>query len=112
MAFTPEDGDALIIVDMQNDFCEGGALAVAGGDALVPDINALARRFGTVVMTQDWHPAGHSSFASSHPGRAPFEQIEMPYGAQTLWPDHCVQGSEGAAFHPGLDIPAARMILR
>ncbi|MEM6355329.1 MAG: bifunctional nicotinamidase/pyrazinamidase [Pseudomonadota bacterium] len=112
MAFTPEDGDALIIVDMQNDFCEGGALAVAGGSALVPGINALARRFGTVVMTQDWHPAGHSSFASSHPGRAPFEQIEMPYGAQTLWPDHCVQGSEGAAFHPGLDIPAARMILR
>ncbi|MEM9764231.1 MAG: bifunctional nicotinamidase/pyrazinamidase [Pseudomonadota bacterium] len=112
MTFTPDGGDALIVVDMQNDFCEGGALAVAGGKALVPGINALATCFGTVVMTQDWHPAGHASFASQHPGRAPFEQIEMPYGLQTLWPDHCVQGTDGAAFQPNLDIPAARMILR
>ncbi|MEL6766768.1 MAG: bifunctional nicotinamidase/pyrazinamidase [Pseudomonadota bacterium] len=112
MTFEPNEGDALIIVDMQNDFCEGGALAVSGGSALVPAINALAPCFGTVVMTQDWHPAGHASFASQHPGRAPFEQIVMPYGPQTLWPDHCVQGTPGAAFHPDLDIPAARMILR
>ncbi|MEM7500041.1 MAG: bifunctional nicotinamidase/pyrazinamidase [Pseudomonadota bacterium] len=112
MDFAPEAGDALIVIDVQNDFCEGGALAVAGGSAIVPGINALAARFQTVVMTQDWHPAGHASFASSHPDRSPFDTIEMPYGPQTLWPDHCIQGGEGAAFHPDLDVPGTRMILR
>ncbi|WP_410796031.1 bifunctional nicotinamidase/pyrazinamidase [Palleronia sp. LCG004] len=87
---------------MQNDFCPGGALAVPGGDALVPRINAAMDEFATVILTQDWHPAGHSSFASSHPGRDPMETVEMPYGLQILWPDHCIQGSHGAAFHPDL----------
>lgn len=104
-------GDALIVVDMQNDFCPGGALAVKEGDALAPVVNRLARGFETVVLTQDWHPAGHVSFASSH-GRAPFETIELSYGTQVMWPDHCVQGSLGAAFHPGLDIPHAQLVLR
>ncbi|MEQ9257831.1 MAG: bifunctional nicotinamidase/pyrazinamidase [Roseovarius sp.] len=104
---------ALIVIDMQNDFCPGGALAVAGGDAIVPGINALmAEERGAVVLTQDWHPAGHSSFASSHAGKSPFETTEMPYGTQVLWPDHCVQGSEGAAFHAGLDTTRAEMIVR
>ncbi|MBD1549272.1 bifunctional nicotinamidase/pyrazinamidase [Roseibium aggregatum] len=92
---------ALIVVDVQNDFCPGGALAVAGGDEVVPGINALMEDFDTVVLTQDWHPAGHGSFASTH-GADPFTFIEMPYGPQVLWPDHCVQGSVGAAFHEGL----------
>lgn len=104
-------GDALVVVDMQTDFCPGGALAVKEGDALVPVVNRLAQGFETVVLTQDWHPAGHISFASSH-GRAPFETTELPYGTQVLWPDHCVQGTAGAAFHPGLDIPHAQLILR
>ena len=95
---------ALLVIDVQNDFCPEGALAVAGGDDIVPGINALMRDFATVLYTQDWHPAGHSSFASSHEGAAPFSMIEMPYGPQVLWPDHCIQGSEGAAFHPGLDL--------
>ncbi|MEM6943656.1 MAG: nicotinamidase [Pseudomonadota bacterium] len=112
MTFEPDQGDALIIVDLQRDFCEGGALAVAGGNAIVPGVNALAHRFEVVVLTQDWHPRAHASFASSHPGRAPFETIEMPYGAQTLWPDHCIQGSDGAEFHADLDVPSARMIIR
>jgi len=103
---------ALIVVDVQNDFCPGGSLPVAGGDAIVPLVNELGRRFGIVVLTQDWHPAGHSSFASSHPGKAPFETIAMPYGTQVLWPDHCVQGSAGAAFHPGLDLAMAQAIIR
>ncbi len=93
---------ALLVIDMQNDFCAGGALAVPGGDALVPGINAAMDDFATVLLTQDWHPAGHSSFASSHPGHAPMSTTEMPYGPQILWPDHCVQGSKGAAFHPDL----------
>ncbi|WOI55580.1 bifunctional nicotinamidase/pyrazinamidase [Palleronia sp. LCG004] len=93
---------ALLVIDMQNDFCPGGALAVPGGDALVPRINAAMDEFATVILTQDWHPAGHSSFASSHPGRDPMETVEMPYGLQILWPDHCIQGSHGAAFHPDL----------
>lgn len=93
---------ALIVVDVQNDFCPGGALAVPRGDGVVAPINAMMERFDTVILTQDWHPAGHSSFASAHPGKAPFETIEMPYGTQVLWPDHCVQRSPGAAFHPGL----------
>lgn len=105
-------GTALIVVDVQNDFCPGGRLPVAGGDEIVPLVNDLGKRFATVVLTQDWHPAGHSSFASSHPGRAPFEAVDMSYGPQVLWPDHCVQGSEGAAFHPGLDLPMAQAIIR
>ena len=103
---------ALIVVDVQNDFCPGGALAVADGDAIVPTVNAMIGAFDHVVLTQDWHPAGHSSFASTHPGRQPFETVAMPYGAQTLWPDHCVQGSDGADFHPGLDWTRAQMVIR
>jgi len=93
---------ALIVVDVQNDFCPGGALAVPGGDEVVAPINAMMERFETVILTQDWHPAGHSSFASSHPGKAPFDTVEMVYGTQVLWPVHCVQGSKGAAFHKDL----------
>ena len=93
---------ALIIIDVQNDFCPGGALAVPGGDVIVSPINALMDDFDAVILTQDWHPVGHSSFASTHPGKGPFELIELPYGPQVLWPDHCVQGSQGAAFHPVL----------
>ncbi len=103
---------ALIVVDVQNDFCPGGALGVAGGDEIVPMINGLIGRFEHVVLTQDWHPAGHSSFASSHPGKNPFEMIAMPYGAQTLWPDHCVQGSAGANFHPALEWTRAELLIR
>ncbi|MCO5146396.1 MAG: bifunctional nicotinamidase/pyrazinamidase [Aquamicrobium sp.] len=103
---------ALIVVDIQNDFCPGGALAVAGGDEIVPLVNALIGAFDHVVLTQDWHPAGHSSFASTHPGRQPFETIDMPYGPQTLWPDHCVQGTRGADFHPGLDWTKAQLVIR
>lgn len=109
---TADAATALILVDLQNDFLPGGALAVADGDAVVPLANTLARRFDTVILTQDWHPAGHISFASSHPGRAPFEVIPLPYGPQVLWPDHCVQGSAGAAFAPGLDVPHAQLIIR
>ena len=104
--------EALIVIDIQNDFCPGGALAVAGGDAIVPRVNALMAEFPTVVLTQDWHPADHSSFAASHPGAEPFTQIAMPYGAQTLWPAHCVQGTPGAAFHPGLETDRAHLVLR
>ncbi|UWQ28948.1 bifunctional nicotinamidase/pyrazinamidase [Leisingera sp. M523] len=93
---------ALIVVDVQNDFCPGGALAVPGGDEVVAPINAMMDRFDAVILTQDWHPAGHTSFASSHPGKDSFDTAEMPYGTQVLWPDHCVQGSDGAAFHKGL----------
>ena len=104
--------EALIVIDVQNDFCPGGALAVAGGDEIVAPINALAPEFPVRVFTQDWHPAGHSSFASSHEGKGPFEVIEMPYGPQVLWPDHCVIGSEGAAFHAGLRTDPADLIIR
>lgn len=107
-----KDTDALIVIDVQVDFCPGGALAVAGGDEIVPGINARLNDFTTKVFTQDWHPAGHSSFASSHAGKAPFETVEMPYGTQVLWPDHCVQGSRGAAFHPDLQSDPADLILR
>lgn len=103
---------ALIVVDVQNDFCPGGALAVVDGDAVVPIINRLAREYRDVILTQDWHPAGHASFATSHPGCSPFEQITLPYGPQILWPDHCIQGTFGAEFHSGLDIPHARLIIR
>src|SRR5712691_2689318 len=106
------DREVLIVTDPQLDFCPGGALAVPEGDAIVPRVNRLARRFSHVILTQDWHPRGHSSFASSHPGRQPFETIEMSYGPQTLWPDHCVQGTDGAAFHPGLKIPPVELVIR
>src|SRR5215469_17869122 len=104
--------DVLVVVDVQYDFCPGGQLAVPDGDAVIYPINRLARQFANVVLTQDWHPAGHLSFASSHPGRAPFETIAMPYGPQVLWPDHCVQGTSGAAFHKSLHIPHAGLVLR
>jgi nicotinamidase/pyrazinamidase len=108
----PTDSDVLLVIDVQNDFCPGGALAVPRGDAVVPVVNRLGRRFQHVVLTQDWHPPGHSSFASTHPGRASFETIDLAYGAQTLWPDHCVQGSDGAAFHRDLHLPHAELVVR
>ncbi|SDA49120.1 bifunctional nicotinamidase/pyrazinamidase [Mesorhizobium qingshengii] len=104
--------EALVVIDLQNDFCPGGALAVAGGDEIVPLVNDLIRRSDHVVLTQDWHPAGHSSFASSHPGSQPFTTIEMPYGQQTLWPDHCIQGSIGSDFHSGLAWTKAELVIR
>jgi len=104
--------EALIVIDIQNDFCPGGALAVDNGDEVVPIINRLIQQFDHVILTQDWHPAGHSSFASSHSGKAPFETIAVPYGEQTLWPDHCVQGTQGAEFHPGLEWTKAELIIR
>ncbi|AWI82390.1 nicotinamidase [Alloyangia pacifica] len=103
---------ALIVIDVQTDFCPGGALAVPGGDEIVAPINALMDEADAVVLTQDWHPAGHSSFASAHPGKAPYDLTEMPYGAQVLWPDHCVIGSPGAAFHPALNTDRADLIIR
>ncbi|MEJ6396326.1 bifunctional nicotinamidase/pyrazinamidase [Yoonia sp. 208BN28-4] len=102
---------ALIVIDVQNDFCPGGALAVNGGDQIVAGINAMMPKFEAVILTQDWHPAGHSSFASSHDA-APMSVIDMPYGPQVLWPDHCIQGSDGAAFHTGLNTHAADTIVR
>jgi nicotinamidase/pyrazinamidase len=110
MQITSED--VLIVVDVQNDFCAGGALAVADGDAVIPVIHRVAPRFDHVILTQDWHTARHYSFASAHAGKKPFEQVEMPYGAQTLWPDHCVQRTRGAEFHPVLHLPQAELILR
>ncbi|WP_299774414.1 bifunctional nicotinamidase/pyrazinamidase [uncultured Tateyamaria sp.] len=103
---------ALIVIDVQNDFCPGGALAVPGGNDIVAGINALMADYDAVVLTQDWHPTGHSSFASSHNGKAPYEMIDMPYGPQVLWPDHCVQGTEGAAFHADLNTDRADTIVR
>ncbi|WP_152045647.1 bifunctional nicotinamidase/pyrazinamidase [Aureimonas psammosilenae] len=111
MAIETRETDALIVVDVQNDFCPGGALAVSGGDEVVPLVNEMARHFQTVVFTQDWHPEGHASFASTH-GLAPFDTIELAYGTQVLWPDHCVQGTPGAAFHPALNATMAQMIVR
>jgi len=102
----------LLIVDVQNDFCPGGALAVPKGDEVVPVINRLAARFDNVVLTQDWHPRGHASFASSHPGKKPFETIDLAYGKQVLWPDHCVQGTRGAAFHANLHTEKAQLVVR
>jgi nicotinamidase/pyrazinamidase len=107
-----KESDVLLVIDMQNDFCPGGSLAVAGGDEIVAKINQLAHGFAHVVLTQDWHPASHSSFASTHPGKHPFEMVTMDYGPQTLWPDHCVQGTKGAEFHAGLDIPHVELIVR
>ena len=108
----PGSDSVLLVVDVQNDFCPGGALAVSDGDAVVPVINRLAEQFAHVVLTQDWHPPGHLSFASQHPGRQPFEAVEFDYGPQTLWPDHCIQGSRGAEFHPGLQTGRAELVLR
>jgi nicotinamidase/pyrazinamidase len=104
--------DVLIVIDVQNDFCAGGALAVADGDVVIEPIHRIAAKFEHIVLTQDWHTAGHASFASAHPGKKPFEQIEVSYGMQTLWPDHCVQGSRGAEFHPSLQLTRAELILR
>lgn len=113
LPFQPADPRcALLVIDMQYDFMPGGSLAVADGDAVLPLINRLGAAFGRVVVTQDWHPAGHISFASSHAGRQPFDSITLPYGPQTLWPDHCVQGSDGARLHADLDLPHAQLILR
>lgn len=108
----PSQIDVLVVVDVQNDFLPGGSLAVPDGHAVIAPINALGRAFPHVVLTQDWHTPGHISFASSHPGRAPFETIALPYGAQVLWPDHCVQGSRGAALAGDLDLPKAELVVR
>jgi nicotinamidase/pyrazinamidase len=107
-----DDQDVLLVVDVQNDFCAGGNLAMPGGDEVVPVIHEAARHFKHAVLTQDWHPRGHRSFASTHPGRKPYEVIQTFYGAQTLWPDHCVQGTRGAAFHKDLHVLNAELILR
>ena len=106
------DNTALLVIDVQNDFCPGGQLAVQDGDQVVAPINLMISSAAHIVATQDWHPDGHASFATSHEGRRPFDAIEFSYGMQTLWPDHCVQGSAGAAFHPELQIDAAHMIIR
>ena len=108
----PGTQDALILVDIQSDFCPGGALAVPKGDEVVPVANRLARKFDNVVLTQDWHPAGHRSFASAHPGKKLFEVVKLPYGDQVLWPDHCVQGSPGAALRKDLSVPHAQLVIR
>jgi len=112
MAEKITDRDVLLVVDVQNDFCPGGNLPVPNGDEVVPVVNRLGSRFAHVVLTQDWHPQGHQSFASSHPGRKPFETIALPYGDQVLWPDHCVQGTTGAEFHGRLQVPHAELVLR
>jgi nicotinamidase/pyrazinamidase len=106
------DSDVLLVIDVQNDFCPGGNLAVPRGDEVVPVINALVRRFSHVVVTQDWHPAGHHSFASSHPGKKPYETIQAAYGPQVLWPDHCIQGTRGAELRADLAIPHAELVIR
>lgn len=106
------DRDILLVVDVQNDFLPGGALEVPRGDEIVPLVNRLAGRFAHVALTQDWHVAGHATFASRHPGRKPFDTIELGYGTQVLWPDHCVQGTEGADFAATLDVPHAALIVR
>ncbi len=104
--------EALLVIDVQNDFCPGGALAVAGGDQILPRINALMAEFAVTVLTQDWHPADHSSFADTHPGAEPFSVVDMDYGPQVLWPRHCVQGTKGAAFHPALQTDPAQLVIR
>jgi len=108
----PKSTDCLIVVDVQNDFCPGGALEVKQGDEIVPLVNQLARKFENVVLTQDWHTAGHISFASSHAGKKPFDTKRLRYGEQVMWPDHCVQGTRGAALHDGLDVPHAQLVIR
>jgi nicotinamidase/pyrazinamidase len=112
MSFTPTDTDVLLVVDVQKDFCPGGRLAVPRGDEVVPIVNRLATKFTNVVLTQDWHPPGHLSFASSHPGREPYQTIEVAYGPQVLWPDHCVQDTPGAEFREDLHIPRAVLVIR
>ena len=102
----------LLVIDVQNDFCPGGQLAVAGGDSVIAPIQEIAPKFDHIILTQDWHTPGHSSFASAHPGKKPFQLVEASYGPQTLWPDHSLQHTEGAAFHPALSIPHAELILR
>ncbi|MGC1424132.1 MAG: bifunctional nicotinamidase/pyrazinamidase [Terracidiphilus sp.] len=110
MKITPTD--VLLVIDVQNDFCPGGALAVADGDAVINPIHRVAQHFQHIILTQDWHTLDHNSFASAHPGKKPFEQIKLAYGLQTLWPDHCVQGTPGADFHPALHLTRAELILR
>jgi nicotinamidase/pyrazinamidase len=110
MQINPQD--VLIVIDVQNDFCPGGALAVAYGDAVIPVIHRIAPKFDHIILTQDWHSPAHFSFASAHPGKRPFERIQLSYGEQTLWPDHCVQGTPGAEFHPALQLVRAELILR
>ena len=112
MAITPALNDVLMVVDIQYDFLPGGSLAVAGGDEIIPLINQIGRRFGNVVLTQDWHPASHVSFASNHPGAKPFELMTLPYGPQVLWPDHCVWETRGAELHEDLDLPQAQLVIR
>jgi nicotinamidase/pyrazinamidase len=112
MTIAIRPGDMLLVIDVQNDFLPGGSLAVAGGDEIVPLCNRLGRQFGSVGLTQDWHTPGHVSFASSHPGKAPFETIDLAYGTQVLWPDHCVQGTHGADFHPALEVARAEVVIR
>ena len=112
MAIATGDSDVLVVVDVQNDFCPGGNLPVPEGDRVVPVINALARRFRHIVLTQDWHPAGHQSFASTHPGSKPYDTVEVAYGPQVLWPDHCVQGTPGADLRADLDIPHTGLVIR
>jgi len=112
MTMTIGDSDVLLVIDVQNDFCPGGRLAVPEGDKVVPIINALAQRFPHVVATQDWHPAGHHSFASTHSGKQPYDTIEASYGPQIMWPDHCVQGTDGAEFHPGLALRNLELVIR
>ncbi len=108
----PDAHHALLVIDVQNDFCPGGRLAVAGGDEIVPQVNDMMAGFGHIVLTQDWHPQDHTSLASNHAGAEPFSMFDMPYGPQVLWPDHCIQGSQGAAFHPGLDTTTAQLVIR
>ena len=110
--FQPQPTDLLVVVDVQTDFLPGGALAVPHGDAVIPVVNRLATRFAHVICTQDWHPPGHASFASTHPGRTAFDTIALPYGPQVLWPDHCVQGTPGAALAEGLELPGAELVIR
>lgn len=112
MLIQPQSGDVLLVVDIQYDFLPGGSLAVAGGDEIIPAVNALGLRFRHVVLTQDWHPQGHISFASSHEGAEPFQIIELPYGPQVLWPDHCMWGTHGAELSEELDLPHAEMVIR
>lgn len=109
---SPGASDVLLVADVQNDFIPGGSLAVPGGDEVVPVVNALAGRFANVVLTQDWHPRGHRSFASSHPGMKPFQSVQLAYGEQILWPNHCVQNTHGALLHRGLDVPHAQLVIR
>jgi nicotinamidase/pyrazinamidase len=112
MSIAPTDTDVLLVVDVQKDFCPGGRLAVPRGDEVVAAVNRLAAKFTNVVLTQDWHPPGHLSFASSHPGKQPYQTIEVPYGTQVLWPDHCVQNTPGAEFRADLQIPHAALVIR